>query len=33
MDAGASGPGPMQNIMKELGLVPPTLPSEDDDEE
>jgi hypothetical protein len=21
------GPGPMQNIMKEMGLVPPTLPS------
>jgi hypothetical protein len=32
MDAGAGGPGPMQNIMKEMGLVPPTLPSEDDEE-
>jgi hypothetical protein len=32
MDAGSGGPGPMQNIMKEMGLVPPTLPSEDDEE-
>jgi hypothetical protein len=31
MEAGAGGPGPMQNIMKEMGLVPPTLPSEDEE--
>jgi hypothetical protein len=29
MDAGTGGPGPMQNIMKEMGLIPPDLPSEE----
>jgi hypothetical protein len=29
LDAGGGGPGPVQNIMKEMGLAPPDFPSEE----